>query len=56
VITFTSSIQVSGFGCQVAATVVDSLGEIVHEVAILSPVLTISSNHISVQDSIFPDT
>jgi hypothetical protein len=48
VITFTSSIQVSGFGCQVSATEFDSYVGVAHEMDFFSPVLDFSSNQISV--------
>jgi len=56
VITFTSSVLVSGFGCQVSATEVDRWIGVAHEMDFLSQVLAFSCSHISVQDSIFTDT
>jgi hypothetical protein len=50
VITFTSSVQVSGFGCQVSATDFDALIGVAHVVDFPSSVLAFSCNPISVQD------
>ena len=54
VITFTSSVQVSGVRCQ-QPTSTRCVG-ITHKMDILSPVLVFSCNQISVQDSGFTDT
>ncbi len=50
--------QVSGVGCQVSASEVDRWIGVAHEMDFLSPVLTVSPNPISVQNSgfVFPDT
>jgi hypothetical protein len=58
VASFTSSVQVSGVGCQVSATEVDRWIGVAHEMDFLSPVLTVSPNPISVQNLgfVFPDT
>jgi len=57
--TFTSSVQVSGVPPdQVSATEVDRWIAVTHEMDFLSPVLTVSPNPISVQNSgfVFTDT
>jgi hypothetical protein len=50
--------QVSGVRCQVSATEVDRWIGVAHEMDFLSPVLTVSPNPISVQNSgfVFTDT
>ncbi len=45
--------QYSGFGCQVSATEFDPYVGVAHEMDFLSPVLTVSPNPISVQNSGF---
>ncbi len=56
VVTFTSSVQVSGVGCQQLKST-RWIG-VAHEMDVLSAVLTFSRNPISVQDSgfVFTDT
>ena len=54
VITFTSSVQVSGVRCQ-QPKLTRWVG-VAHKMDFLTPVLAFSYNPISVQDSIFPDT
>jgi hypothetical protein len=58
VATFTSSVQVSGVGCQVSETEVGRWIGVAHVMDFLSPVLTVSPNPISVQNSgfVFTDT
>jgi hypothetical protein len=53
-ITFVSSVQVSGFRCQQPNST--RWVGVAREMGFLSPVLVLSCNQISVQDSVFTDT